>query len=157
MIPARQFIFAGRAVFTLTDLRERDRHYTYRINIKEPSQFDIDKAKTRGWEAPHAVWFVNIGIGYEDSLYAGMLSNRDQTDITFTRASRMHGGAPSMVLLQRFLKLAKAEAFDDNEAMEADGIRFQHEGKCCICARPLTHPESITMGIGPECRGKIGA
>lgn len=31
------------------------------------------------------------------------------------------------------------------------GAEVMHEGKCCRCNRPLTHPESIGLGFGPEC------
>lgn len=30
-----------------------------------------------------------------------------------------------------------------------------HEGRCGMCARPLTDPESIGRGIGPDCFEKI--
>jgi len=32
-----------------------------------------------------------------------------------------------------------------------DKIEFRHEGKCCVCGRKLTTPESIDSGIGPKC------
>lgn len=32
--------------------------------------------------------------------------------------------------------------------------KFMFEGKCIICNKPLTHPLSIELGIGPECRKK---
>lgn len=31
-----------------------------------------------------------------------------------------------------------------------------HEGQCGRCNRPLTDPESITRGLGPDCRKKMG-
>ena len=35
-----------------------------------------------------------------------------------------------------------------------DTIEFWHEGRCARCQRPLTDPESILSGFGPECRQK---
>jgi hypothetical protein len=35
-----------------------------------------------------------------------------------------------------------------------NGYRMQLEGRCVVCNRKLTHPESITLGIGPECGGR---
>lgn len=35
-----------------------------------------------------------------------------------------------------------------------DNAKFYHIGKCCVCGRPLKDPESIELGIGPQCRGK---
>lgn len=31
-----------------------------------------------------------------------------------------------------------------------------HEGQCGRCGRPLTDPESIARGIGPDCLAKMG-
>jgi len=36
----------------------------------------------------------------------------------------------------------------------ADGYTLLLEGRCVRCNRKLTHPESIRLGIGPECRSK---
>lgn len=35
-----------------------------------------------------------------------------------------------------------------------DKAKYQFEGKCRVCNRPLTHPDSILSGIGPHCAGK---
>tara|TARA_R110000851_G_scaffold268071_2_gene420720 strand:+ start:43559 stop:44137 length:579 start_codon:yes stop_codon:yes gene_type:complete len=36
-----------------------------------------------------------------------------------------------------------------------EGYTLLLEGKCVRCNRSLTHPESIRLGIGPECRTKL--
>lgn len=28
-------------------------------------------------------------------------------------------------------------------------------GRCLVCSRKLTHPESVAAGIGPVCAGKL--
>jgi hypothetical protein len=33
---------------------------------------------------------------------------------------------------------------------------INHTGRCGHCHRPLTHPESIPIGIGPDCFKKLG-
>ena len=35
-----------------------------------------------------------------------------------------------------------------------DRIEFWHEGRCAVCGRKLTVPESIKSGIGPVCEGR---
>lgn len=35
-------------------------------------------------------------------------------------------------------------------------VEIYHWGTCGACGRPLTDPISITHGIGPECRKKLG-
>lgn len=34
------------------------------------------------------------------------------------------------------------------------GLTYHFEGHCRKCNRPLTHPDSIHTGIGPECRAR---
>jgi hypothetical protein len=33
---------------------------------------------------------------------------------------------------------------------------INHYNRCGHCHRPLTHPESIPIGIGPDCFKKLG-
>lgn len=33
-------------------------------------------------------------------------------------------------------------------------LEYLHEGRCIRCNRKLTHPDSIKLGIGPECLNK---
>jgi len=44
------------------------------------------------------------------------------------------------------------------EGQKPDGTKFAvrvlHEGRCAMCGRKLTVPESIDTGIGPVCAGK---
>jgi hypothetical protein len=35
------------------------------------------------------------------------------------------------------------------------GIEYMFEGRCRVCNRSLTNPESIESGIGPVCAGRI--
>jgi uncharacterized metal-binding protein YceD (DUF177 family) len=34
-------------------------------------------------------------------------------------------------------------------------VDVDHMGKCGRCGRPLTVPESVRSGFGPECIGKL--
>lgn len=37
----------------------------------------------------------------------------------------------------------------------AGNLKAYHQGVCGVCKRPLTDPESISLGIGPDCRKKL--
>lgn len=37
-----------------------------------------------------------------------------------------------------------------------DKLRVYHNGRCCVCGRILTTPESIEKGVGPECEKREG-
>lgn len=54
-----------------------------------------------------------------------------------------------------------AEALPELEKIEADPMGYAKEqglltGQCACCGRALTDPESISIGIGPICLGKLG-
>lgn len=38
-----------------------------------------------------------------------------------------------------------------------EGYAVQHEGRCCRCGKALVDPDSINLGIGPDCRKKVMA
>jgi hypothetical protein len=48
-------------------------------------------------------------------------------------------------------KLREADRLSLEEAQA-----FGHQtGQCCVCSRTLTNPESVALGIGPICGGRI--
>jgi hypothetical protein len=57
-------------------------------------------------------------------------------------------------------KLARRAAYlrangrlDDADRLE---VALVAEGRCRSCGRPLTDPESVRLGIGPDCLTKQG-
>lgn len=139
VLTPREFILGGAAVFTLTDT-QTDEHFTYRINKWMPPN-KSDKPR----------WYANLGTTYQDSVkFTQLLGVEENTDLT---CGFWHVGpaAPSRVLFTRFL-----QCLNYGHALEGQNILFQHAGRCCVCGRELTNPESIASGIGPECAGKMG-
>jgi hypothetical protein len=135
------FALAGKAVFTLTG--PDGKHYTYRINKADPNP-----------RFPGTTWWVNLGTGYEDSVPMGRLSMGPNQQVSpetvdFTPSKGVNTNSPSCHL---FLDWFAAEIMGQSN----DSIEFRHEGRCCVCSRPLTNPESIDAGIGPECASKGG-
>ena len=146
MIPIKQFVLAGKAVFTITD-NTSGRHFTYRVN---------KAAKPRADGGSN--YFVSLGISYEGSVYMGMLFPTAHAGVKagsyhfkMTHKSAVGRDSPSYRVFVLFW-----DAVLDGTIDELTTLTFRHEGKCCMCARPLTNPESIDAGIGPECAGKIG-
>ena len=43
-----------------------------------------------------------------------------------------------------------------SKALDRWGERFtmNGHGRCCVCNRKLTNPDSISSGVGPVCQGK---
>lgn len=128
-IKSADFFKAGNATFTVTN--PAGRHYTY--VIKRPKGKDV--------------FFVGLTNAREDYVYLGIY-NPEQARVIPTRNT----GVP--VNSETFGVLNWAVAAVANGWTLKPGYSIQHVGKCCACARPLTHPESIESGIGPECSGK---
>lgn len=127
------FVTGGRAVFTLKSAKTGT-HYTYKVSRKDET-------------TPFFVGVLSGPDNGSDYQYIGFIT----TDDLYLRAGRKgKPDAPSF----------KALAWTLRHLVERDAIpeqlEFWHEGRCCRCARKLTHPHSIETGIGPECAKKGG-
>lgn len=136
----RDFILAGRAVFTVAGKAAR---FTFRINRKE----------SENARYPDPSYFVSVRTGGGDDKraysYVGLLDVRTGR-VKFTKGSKINATAPAAKALQ--WTLAKVWAGEPLPAPAA----IYHEGRCGRCGRPLTVPESILTGFGPECAGLLG-
>lgn len=132
----RNFIFAGRAIFTLEN-NSTGNYVTFRVKeVKRkgkvvPGQFAIE-AKALGDKT----------YGYE------FLGFMDQQAGTFNKWRKTN---PEFIGFKTFGWLMKN--FGDLERF--DKLSIYHEGVCCKCGLPLTVPESIEDGIGPQCKKTI--
>ncbi len=94
--------------------------------------------------------------------FVGVLTNPDNTrDYQFLgsifdgeryahgKKSKIGYDAPSAVAFRWFWSVV-----DHIEQIE--GVRFYKSSYCCRCGRTLTVPESINLGIGPECAQQVG-
>lgn len=137
------FMFAGNATLTIRSLKTNER-YTYRI--KSPP--------TEEGKAPGSVgWFVAVLTGPDnthDFQYLGHIY-RESRDFQLGRKSRIGPDAPSAIAWQWFYG-----AIVLGTRLLPDKCEVWHEGRCGACNRKLTVPESIELGIGPECAKHIG-
>lgn len=129
------FVLGGRAVFTLDTDAD---YYTLRVakksfaNSKRPYYFLfqlVDPAKRRG------------------GRYIGCLEP-DSGRIQLTTKSWLTSDSDEITDLQL--------AFDAiwGDAQLPDTWELRHVGRCGVCERRLTTPESLERGIGPECYGQ---
>jgi hypothetical protein len=121
-----RFIYAGKSIFTLRS-RRTDDHFTYKVKKKKEGLYYV---------------FV-LEKGFE---YIGIINDRRR----FVPTSK--NGRSSDELPLRAFKWS----IDHIESGKIPSeLEFLHEGKCARCLRRLTDPESLRVGIGPECRTKI--
>lgn len=138
----REFILAGKAIFTL-EIPEYFQiqngckpHYTYRVTHKE--------ANGRFPEA----YFVSMLTGPDntsDYSYIGMLA-KETGEIWFTAKS------PRENMPIRLLRRAISNVWNGTiDNLHQYGFHVHHESRCGRCARMLTTPQSVESGYGPEC------
>lgn len=131
----RRFMLAGKAVLTLKSLRT-GAHFTYRIDCPKDNP-DGDRR------------FVSVLTGADntgDYTYIGMIYGNEFRQ---TARSRVGRDAMSVKVIAWFCRTVLASGIKHPE------LRINHEGHCGRCARPLTTPESVERGIGPECWKKM--
>jgi hypothetical protein len=139
----RRFLYAGDAVLTL-ESRKTGKHFTYRVS----------RAEGRDGE-PVDRWFASILADGDRWVYAAMIypAERGKLHTTVsTKASKFSCDAPSRRALDFLLGQMQAKTV---EPVHADLV-VRHEGRCGRCRRPLTRPDSIDRGIGPECAEIMG-
>jgi len=160
---ALKFMLAGNSTFTLRSVKTGVR-FTYkakRVCCKD-CKLDVatysraTKCKSCPCHAPGkpANYFVKLLVGPQntsDYQYMGMLAlNQETQKLAFitTRASRIGNEAPSVKALQFVLTCLQNGQFPP-------AVEIWHAGKCGMCGRKLTVPESINIGIGPECLSRM--
>ena len=129
---AREFMLAGNATVTLVS-RRTEAHFTFKLKASDDGQ----------------VTFVSLLRGADnqsDYSYLGIIANGR---FLHGKKSKIGQDAPSA----RAFAWAWARLVED--VMPAE-LEIWHEGACGRCGRPLTVPESIERGIGPECWSKMG-
>jgi len=132
---ALKFALAGNARLTLVSVRTGTR-FTFRIKAKS----------VKGGEAVSPPWFVSLLNGRENETDYTFLGTIFEDKVTYRhgRKSTVTPDAPSAKgFAWAWSFIAKAEL--------PPGCEVWHEGRCGRCGRALTVPESIAMGIGPEC------
>jgi hypothetical protein len=139
MADAKAFALAGNAIITLQSLRTTQ-HFTYKVQLPKD---DLPGQPPRVGETPHFVKVLTGGSADEGEwIYLGMIR---EGVFSLTKASRKFAEAPAF---KAFLFFWLSQQFHPE-------LVVRHENHCGRCGRTLTHPESIDLGIGPECAAKM--
>jgi hypothetical protein len=134
----RNFLFAGRSVFTLEN-KETKNYITFKVrNVKDrnkniiPGRFSVQcKALGDKFAGYNFIGFIDLISNEFRPRYAGV--------------SKHLGFKVFWWVLKNFERL---EDFEEK-------LGIYHEGICCKCSMPLTTPESIEKGIGPICEERV--
>lgn len=135
----RAFALAGKARFTL-ESRKTGVHFTYQV----------DAGNAEG--SIHHVAVLTGPSNETDYQYLGTLFPRVGRAPEFMHGtkSRIGRDAPSAkAFAWAWRHIARGELPPECEV--------HHGGRCGVCRRALTVPESVTRGIGPECAARMGS
>ena len=106
---------------------------------------------------------VSINLGDDLKLTSpapgspALFLDRGRTSLATLRRSGSHTWRPALCSAPAPFKadvweLIKALRDDPIAALAARGKRL---GFCCLCGRPLSNEESVALGMGPICRGRL--
>jgi hypothetical protein len=135
------FFTGGKATFTVDN--GQGEHYTFKI--RQPKRQDERFTGT----VPH---FVSLLTGPDNTssyTYLGVMCPTTGS-VRLTKKSKYTSDTKPVKVVSWAMK----HVYGDRQLPE--GYQIRHEGKCGCCGRALTHPESLSRGIGPECWEKMG-
>lgn len=141
-----RFITAGQAIFTVSNGRV---HYTYYVYQPDPTT-----------QYPHPAHFIQVLVGpnnTEDYRYMGMLTRMDDPlgpGIKLTSKSKYQEGNLVVTVARWALQVIWQQ--HSGKYMVPDPFTILHIGQCGRCGRPLTTPESLATGLGPDCAAELG-
>jgi len=132
----RELFFAGNSTLTFRN-SATGTHMT--VKVRQAKDKEDRKKKL-------PIFFVNVSLLGDQTtgfIFAG-------TFFTDTMTLRLSKHAPSESQLGKVMTWL-FHAVQNPQVLRDKGVTLLHEGRCCRCALPLTHPESINTGFGPDC------
>lgn len=134
---AKQFALSGQATLTMESERT-GAHYTYKIE------------KATKPRPGNPAYFVSLLMGPNneaDYTYIGMIDNNGFRTTEKSKLPLSSHPVAGFDWIWRWLTI--------REILPPQCV-IRHDGRCGKCGRTLTTPDSIDLGIGPECAKKLG-
>jgi hypothetical protein len=119
------FIFGGNALFTVKNPKTENR-FTFKVTKHKKED----------------IFFVKVLTNPD--VYEFIGSIRPGTRFKHSKKSRISDEAQSVKVFDFVFNTLITKSLPQF-------IEIWHEGRCCVCGKTLTTPESIQRGIGPEC------
>lgn len=133
----QMYVYGGKGRFRLKSLKS-DKEFEYKISPMSKHNVRYDEY----------TFYVSLVV-FGGTLFLGVLKLEDNKYIHSQKSTRSYDSAEVKGfkwLLNQFEK----------EGNFPEMMEFYHMGVCSCCARTLTTPESIEMGIGPICFKRYG-
>lgn len=141
----RSYIEKGHGTVTLHNPKTNI-YYTYKFT-------PVKEGKGPEWWAKAGVIFVKILAGKKEEngkkkkwLYIGLINPTHKKFCIQSQSSNYHAESPTIKGIDFIVEMMYTRP------REKWGImKIYHNVRCAKCGRPLTTPESIAEGLGPEC------
>jgi hypothetical protein len=128
----KKFTLAGKAFLTLVSKKTGSR-FTYRVRNSR----DNPNVKFVGVQTGSS----NLHYDYVGYLHGTTFKTSEKAKVS-----------PTSIEFRAFQFFCDSVL---NQEVLPSTLECLHSNKCGRCARPLTTPESIARGIGPECWNKV--
>lgn len=144
---SKDFLLAGNAIFTV---KVNETHFTYQIKLPY-----MEKGR-RLTEAERRTkpYFVGKLTGPDNTSNYTYLGILNPTNLTVELRGRTRYTKSSEAV--KVLEFALDAIVIGDSTVLPKGWEILPPTRCGRCGRLLTVPESIELGIGPECFGKMG-
>lgn len=126
----KDYILAGHCIFTIKS-KKTGKHFTFRVMLH-----DAQNGKS---------FRVGVLTGADTYRPIGLITRDMHRFHDITRRPQW----PSVGAFEYFWRHLT------ERSQLAPDVEFIESGRCCCCGRTLTHPDSITKGIGPECEARF--
>ena len=137
------WLYLGHCHVTFVNRKINER-FTYHIQKAKPRSTDPE-----GTKPPHFISILTGSNNTEDYSFIGtVFHNEGEEKYVHSKKSGLSAEAPSVHAFQWILQTLVAGA-------KPEWLEIWHEGRCAVCGRMLTDPDSIVIGIGPTCAGRL--
>lgn len=137
----KTLFFAGNSRLTFRN-QNTGTHMT--VHVKQLKDRTKKDAKGRRLKLP--IFYLNVSLlGDSDQGYrfAGTIFQENM-------GIKLHHNVKWDSQLGRVVAFIMA-SLKDPESLRKKNVALFHEGRCCRCGLPLTHPQSIDRGLGDDC------
>lgn len=134
-----RYILAGKSTFTVH-------------NTESGGRFTFKVSKPKDGEN---IWFASVLTGPQntnDYTYMGIIRRDPDGTLTVHQTAKSKVGQDAKSWLT-FVWLVQKILIGGSQLPSQ--VEFLPSGRCCRCGRTLTTPESIKLGVGPECASKL--
>jgi len=133
------WFFGGNATFTVEN--PQGEYYTFKVNRPK-----VDERN------PNPPYFIKVMTGPDNEssyTYMGVLKRHGDLagTVKLTRGSKVQADDRRIRIAEWAIRKVLTNTIPQ-------GYKIMHAGRCCVCGRKLTTPESIARGIGPKCEGR---